>query len=136
MLDGCRLFTLESLDSTQKNTRTGKMEVQKNLITMSGFLDHFSVNYEGQIKVINDGEIVYADWLQGYGQLVIVDHGQGMMSLYGHNKTIHRTVGDHVKQSDIIASMGNTAGLRKSALYFEIRKDGIAQDPLKWCRSS
>jgi septal ring factor EnvC (AmiA/AmiB activator) len=87
------------------------------------------------IRAISAGEIVYADWLQGYGQMVIVDHGKGIMSLYGHNKRIHRTVGDHVKQSDIIASMGDTAGLKKPALYFEIRQDGVAQDPLKWCRS-
>ncbi len=89
-----------------------------------------------EIRAISAGEVVYADWLQGYGQLVIVDHGHGIMSLYGHNKRIHRTVGDQVKQSDIIAFMGDTAGLKKPALYFEIRKDGIAEDPLKWCSSS
>ena len=87
------------------------------------------------ITAISAGEIVYADWLQGYGQLVIIDHGHGMMSLYGHNKRIHRMVGDHVKQSDIIASMGNTAGLIKAALYFEIRQNGVAKDPLKWFQS-
>jgi len=87
------------------------------------------------ITAISAGEIVYADWLQGYGQLVIIDHGHGIMSLYGHNKRIHRTVGDLVKQSDIIASMGDTAGLKKPALYFEIRQDGIAKDPLQWFRS-
>jgi septal ring factor EnvC (AmiA/AmiB activator) len=87
------------------------------------------------ITAISAGEIVYADWLQGYGQLVIIDHGHGMMSLYGHNKRIHRMVGDHVKQSDIIASMGNTAGLKKAALYFEIRQNGVAKDPLKWFQS-
>jgi len=86
------------------------------------------------IKAIGAGEIVFADWLQGYGQLVIIDHGNGLMSLYGHNKRIHRTVGEFVKQSDIIAAMGDTAGLKKPALYFEIRKDGVAQDPLKWLK--
>ncbi len=86
------------------------------------------------IRAINDGEVVYADWLQGYGQMIIIDHGNSMMSLYGHNKLIHKTVGDYVRQSDIIASMGNTAGLKKAALYFEIRQNGQAQDPLKWCR--
>ncbi len=87
------------------------------------------------IIAIGAGEVVYADWLQGYGQLIIIDHGRGMMSLYGHNKRIHRMVGEHVKQSDIIASMGNTAGLKKAALYFEIRQNGVAKDPLKWFRS-
>jgi septal ring factor EnvC (AmiA/AmiB activator) len=78
--------------------------------------------------------VVYADWLQGYGQMVIVDHGDGVMSLYGHNKRIYKAVGDRVRQSDIIATMGDTAGLKKAALYFEIRQNGVAQDPLKWCR--
>jgi septal ring factor EnvC (AmiA/AmiB activator) len=87
------------------------------------------------ITAVSAGEIVYADWLQGYGQLIIIDHGNGIMSLYGHNKRIHRSVGDRVKQSDIIASMGNTAGLKKPALYFEIRQDGVAKNPLKWFRS-
>lgn len=86
------------------------------------------------ILAINAGEVVYADWLQGYGQMVIIDHGGGIMSLYGHNKRIHKAVGDRVRQSDIIATMGDTAGLKKAALYFEIRQNGVAQDPLKWCR--
>ena len=87
------------------------------------------------IHAISAGEVVYADWLQGYGQMVIIDHGNGVMSLYGHNKRIHKAVGDKVQQSDIIASMGDTAGLQKAALYFEIRQNGVAQDPLKWCRT-
>ena len=85
------------------------------------------------IRAINSGEVVYADWLPGYGQMIIVDHGQGLMSLYGHNKRIHRSVGDKVEQSDIIASMGDTAGLQRPALYFEIRQNGVARDPLIWC---
>ncbi len=87
-----------------------------------------------EIHAISAGEVVYADWLQGYGQMVIIDHGSGVMSLYGHNKRIHKAVGDKVQQSDIIATMGDTAGLQKAALYFEIRQNGVAQDPLKWCR--
>jgi len=85
-----------------------------------------------RVSAVSDGEIVYAGWLQGYGQMVIVDHGDGVMSLYGHNKRILKAVGDQVRQSDTIATMGNTAGLKRAALYFEIRKNGIAQDPLKW----
>ncbi len=87
-----------------------------------------------RIKAIGDGEIVYADWLPGYGQMVIVDHGNGIMSLYGHNKRILKAVGDSVRQSDTIATMGDTAGLKRAGLYFEIRQNGVAQDPLKWCR--
>lgn len=87
------------------------------------------------IKAISDGEIVYADWLPGYGQMVIVDHGNGIMSLYGHNKRILKAVGDKVHQSDTIATMGDTAGLKRAGLYFEIRRNGVAQDPLIWCRT-
>lgn len=87
-----------------------------------------------KITAISDGEIVYADWLPGYGQMVIVDHGNGIMSLYGHNKRILKAVGDKVRQSDTIATMGDTAGLKRAGLYFEIRKNGVAQDPLIWCR--
>ena len=86
------------------------------------------------ITAISNGEIVYADWLPGYGQMVIVDHGNGIMSLYGHNKRILKAVGEKVRQSDIIATMGDTAGLKRAGLYFEIRLNGIAQDPLIWCR--
>lgn len=85
-----------------------------------------------RVSSVSDGEVVYADWLQGYGQMVIVDHGDGVMSLYGHNKRILKAVGDRVRQTETIATMGNTAGLKRAALYFEIRKNGIAQDPLKW----
>ena len=86
------------------------------------------------IKAISDGEVVYADWLQGYGQMVIVDHGNGIMSLYGHNKRILKAVGEKVRQSDTIATMGDTAGLKRAGLYFEIRQNGVARDPLIWCR--
>jgi len=89
-----------------------------------------------RVSSVSDGEIVYAGWLQGYGQMVIVDHGDGVMSLYGHNKRILKAVGERVRQSDTIATMGNTAGLKRAALYFEIRKNGIAQDPLKWVGGS
>ncbi|MEE9446420.1 MAG: peptidoglycan DD-metalloendopeptidase family protein [Arenicellales bacterium] len=87
-----------------------------------------------EVSAIQSGEVVYAGWLQGYGEMVIIDHGGGLMSLYGHNKALHKSIGEHVQQSDIIASMGDTAGREKAALYFEIRKDGVAQNPLKWCR--
>jgi len=87
-----------------------------------------------RIKAISDGEVVYADWLPGYGLMVILDHGNGIMSLYGHNKRILKAVGEKVRQSDTIATMGDTAGLKSAGLYFEIRQNGVAQDPLKWCR--
>lgn len=86
------------------------------------------------VRAISAGEVVYADWLPGYGQMVIIDHGGGIMSLYGHNNRIYRSVGEQVKQSDVIAAMGKTAGLKKPALYFEIRQNGKARDPMIWFR--
>lgn len=86
------------------------------------------------IRAISAGEVVYADWLKGFGQMIIIDHGNQIMSLYAHNKRIDKVAGEHVQQSDMIATMGDTAGLKKAALYFEIRQDGQAQDPLLWCR--
>lgn len=86
-----------------------------------------------QIRAIADGKVVYADWLSGYGQLIIIDHGNDLMSLYGHNRSLNKTVGDKVGQHELISYMGDTAGLRSAALYFEIRHHGKPQDPLKWC---
>ncbi|MFT5260529.1 MAG: septal ring factor EnvC (AmiA/AmiB activator), partial [Gammaproteobacteria bacterium] len=58
-----------------------------------------------------------------------------LMSLYGHNRSLNKTVGDHVSQHELISHMGDTAGLRFAALYFEIRHNGKPQDPLKWCKA-
>ena len=87
------------------------------------------------VRAIAAGEVVYADWLTGYGQLIIVDHGNELMSLYGHNSSLNKVVGDQVQQNDLLANMGDTAGLRSAALYFEIRHRGEPQDPLKWCKA-
>ncbi len=87
------------------------------------------------VRAIAAGEVVYADWLSGYGQLVIIDHGNDLMSLYGHNSALTTTIGQQVAQSDVVALMGDTAGLRSAALYFEIRHHGEPVDPLKWCRA-
>ena len=86
------------------------------------------------VKAIKAGEVVYADWLKGYGLLLIIDHGDSLMSLYGHNSALLNHVGDQVNQSDTVARVGDTAGLRNAALYFEIRHNGEPEDPLKWCR--
>ncbi len=88
-----------------------------------------------EVRTVAAGEVVYADWLSGYGQLIIIDHGSELMSLYGHNRSLNRAVGDQVQQNDLIAYMGDTAGLRSAALYFEIRHRGEPKDPLKWCKA-
>lgn len=83
---------------------------------------------------ISHGRVAYADWLRGYGLLTIIDHGNGYMSLYGHNQSLLKEVGDWVDTGDIIAKTGRSGGRRKAGLYFEIRKNGRPINPTKWCK--
>jgi septal ring factor EnvC (AmiA/AmiB activator) len=76
--------------------------------------------------------VVFADWLRGFGNLLIVDHGNGYMSLYGNNETLFKQVGDSVKGGDSIAAVGNSGGNAESGLYFELRHESKTLDPLKW----
>jgi septal ring factor EnvC (AmiA/AmiB activator) len=90
---------------------------------------------EGQeVRAVSHGRVAFADWLRGYGLLLIIDHGDGYMSLYGHNQSLYREAGEWVERGDLIAAVGNSGGMGKSALYFEIRKDGKPTDPVRWCR--
>ena len=84
------------------------------------------------IRAIYHGQVVYADWLPGNGLLVIVDHGGGYMSLYGHNEAILKTSGDWVASGEVIAYVGDSGGQSQTALYFEIRRDGEPIDPHPW----
>jgi len=85
-----------------------------------------------QVRAPYYGRVVYADWLPGLGLLVVLDHGGGYMSLYGHNEQIYRRVGDRVSPGDPLAAVGDAAGLGKPGLYFEIRKGRAALDPGGW----
>jgi murein hydrolase activator len=88
---------------------------------------------EGQpVRTVADGRIVYADWLRGYGNLLIIDHGAGYLSLYGHNETLDKQVGDRVSAGEPIASVGSTGGAEESGVYFELRQDGKPFDPMRW----
>jgi septal ring factor EnvC (AmiA/AmiB activator) len=75
---------------------------------------------------------VFADWLRGFGNLMILDHGGGYMSLYGNNDALFRQVGDIVKGGDAIAAVGATGGNPETGLYFELRFQGKPFDPLTW----
>lgn len=87
------------------------------------------------VRVIFPGQVVFSDYLRGYGLLIIVDHGGGYLSLYGRNRTLLKTTGDRVRAGDTIATVGNTGGAERSALYFEIRHQGRAIDPKPWLRA-
>lgn len=86
-----------------------------------------------QVRAIAAGKVVFSDWLRGFGNLVILDHGEGYMSLYGHNETLHREVGDAVNGGDTVAEVGNSGGA-SPGLYFEMRHQGKPFDPLDWVR--
>jgi len=92
------------------------------------------VNQGEPVRSIYNGQIVYADWFKGFGQLVIVDHGQSYMSLYSHNSLITRSLGEQIKTNDIIAYSGSTGGLVQPGLYFEVRYNGEPRDPLLWVK--
>lgn len=85
-----------------------------------------------EIKAVAAGKVIFADWYKGYGNMIIVGHGDQYMSIYGNNQAVLKHVGDSVKAGDIIASAGNSGGNEESGLYFEIRHQGRAFDPLNW----
>jgi septal ring factor EnvC (AmiA/AmiB activator) len=87
-----------------------------------------------EIHTITDGKVVYADWMRGYGLIIIIDHGKGYISLYAFNQSLYKKVGDVVNSGDVIASVGLSGGHDKASLYFGIRKKGKAVDPLEWCK--
>lgn len=87
------------------------------------------------IRAIHHGRIVFADWFTTSGLLLIIDHGDGFMSLYAHNQELYRTVGEWVAAGDVIAAAGNTGGQREAGLYFEIRRNGRAENPSDWCKA-
>ncbi len=86
------------------------------------------------VKAIHHGRVVYSDWLRGMGLLIIIDHGDGYMSLYAHNATLLKDVGEWVTAETAIATLGDTGGLDRPALYFEVRHRGKPVNPALWCR--
>lgn len=81
------------------------------------------------VKAVSPGKVVFADWLRGFGLLIIVEHGNNYMSLYGHNSALTKVTGDRVQAGEVIASVGQTGGQPVSSLYFEIRKGGKPINP-------
>lgn len=85
-----------------------------------------------EVKTIHHGRVVFSNYLRGFGLLVIIDHGDGYMSLYAHNQELMRETGDWIQSGDVISQAGNTGGLTDPALYFEIRQQGTPVDPKIW----
>jgi len=86
------------------------------------------------VRSISHGRVAFADWLRGFGLMVIVDHGKGYMSLYGHNDSLYVETGDWIEAGEEIASVGRSGGRKKPALYFEIRHNGKPTNPLRWVK--
>lgn len=95
---------------------------------------NIAANEGDTVRAIHHGRVVYADWFRGSGLLLIIDHGDGYMSLYAHNQALLREVGEWVTAGTPISAVGNTGGLARAALYFEIRHNGKPTNPASWCR--
>lgn len=84
------------------------------------------------VAAVHDGQVIFSNYMRGFGLLIILNHGDGYMSLYAHNEELLKDTGDWVLSSETIARAGDTGGLNQPALYFEIRKEGQPADPKKW----
>jgi len=89
-----------------------------------------------EVRAVHHGRVAFADWLRGFGLLIIIDHGDGYMTLYGHNQSLFKETGDWVEAGEPIAVVGNSGGREHPGVYFGIRFKGKAVDPRKWCRAS
>lgn len=105
-------------------------------------VDQTSVTSEGvfisapqnqPVRAVYPGRVIFAGWLRGIGMLIILDHGNGYMTLYGHDHSLFKKVGDVVKAGDEIADVGFSGGDQKSGLYFQIRANGQPLNPETWC---
>lgn len=85
-----------------------------------------------EVKAVASGQVVFADWLRGFGNLIILDHGDGYMSLYGNNQALLKEVGSNVRTGDTIAAVGNSGGNESNGLYYELRRQSMPFDPLSW----
>ena len=127
----------------QKHTRTPALKLEGKRLKSpleKAFKETKPLN-QGMVFMANEGtpvlsvlpgKVVFSDWLKGYGLLLIIDHGDGVMSLYAHNASLFATLGTSVKQGEQIATVGHTGGLRENGLYFEVRRRGRAVPPREW----
>lgn len=93
---------------------------------------HITADAGADVRAIARGRVVFADWLRGFGLLMILDHGDGYMSLYGENSSLYKGVGERVGRGEAIAAAGNSGGQLRTGLYLELRKDGQPLDPAGW----
>ena len=134
---------LKRLQAQSFSQRKGRMTwpISGKLLNTFGETRQGSVQWDGlriqsaagtEVHAIHGGRVMYADWLRGQGMLIVLDHGDGFMSLYAHNDALLREPGEWVQPGDAIARVGNSGGEKESGLYFEIRHDGQPVDPRPW----
>jgi septal ring factor EnvC (AmiA/AmiB activator) len=87
----------------------------------------------GQVRAVSQGRVAFSDWMRGFGLLLIIDHGDGYMTLYGHNQALYKEVGEWVDSGEVVASLGASGGQTQAGLYFEIRHNGQPVNPRGWC---
>lgn len=112
-----------------------KYGVQKKITGLKWQGVLIGANHGSKVHAISDGKVVFADWFKNYGLLVIIDHNNDYLSLYGHNQQLLKVAGDSVKAREIIASVGDSGGQNNPALYFEIRKGKKTLNPSQWCKN-
>ena len=88
------------------------------------------------VSTVHQGRVVFSNYLRGFGLLIIVDHGDSYMSLYAHNQELLKDTGDWVDTGEVLAHSGDSGGLNKPALYFEIRQNGKPRNPKQWLKSN
>ena len=88
------------------------------------------------VRVIYYGQVAFADWMNGFGLVLIVDHGDGYMSIYANNEELHKSQGEWVTPGDVIATVGDSGGQTSSGVYFELRRNGRPINPHKWVKKS
>ena len=117
----------------------GKIITRYGELKKGGRLESRGVTFAAaagaEVRAVSSGKVVYADWFRNLGLLLILDHGDGYMSLYGHNQELLKQIGDRVGRNSVIARSGDTGGRRRPGLYFEIRQGGDTLNPSLWCRS-
>lgn len=112
-------------------TKFGQRIVSSGMVSEGVFYD---TKVSLAVRSIFRGQILFADFLKGFGLLIIVDHGDDHISLYGHNEVLYKKVGDAVETNEVISKSGKTGGLKSNGLYFEIRRNTTPVNPLSWCQ--
>ena len=86
------------------------------------------------VKSVAAGQVVFSDWLRGFGNIIIIDHGKSYMSLYGNNDSLLKQKGEYIKGGEVVALSGNSGGNKYNGLYYELRHNGKPFNPLKWTK--